>query len=141
MKITKIIQAKNVFLLLTQDKADTQGNTSVQRLPFALGRKLFKFCKAAEVEEEFYRKKWNEAVAEFAEADEKGKVLTNENGSIKYKEGKTEADLNKILTEINNFEVDDFNFSFTEKELSVLDLSIREQAIIDDFIIEDGVKG
>jgi len=129
MKITKIIQAKNVFL-----------EASRKKLSFALSRKLFKFCKAAEVEEEFYRDKYREAVAEVAQTDGKGKILTNKDGSIKYKEGKTEAELNKIIAEINNVEVDDFNFSFTEDELSTLDLSIGEQAILDDFIREDEVK-
>ena len=123
MKLIRIINAKKIFAPHFQEK-----------LSPSLSYKIYKFCKCAEQEEEFYNQKLREIVAEYAERDENGDFI-NINGQIKLIEA-TAAEAKQRVADLEAIDVEAPNIKFTLDELSEIKLSVMDIAAIDGFIEE-----
>lgn len=123
MKLIRIIKAKEIFAPHFQEK-----------LSPSLSYKIYKFCKFAEQEEEFYKQKMREIVAEYAERDENGGFI-NINGQIKLVD-ETAQEAKQRVIDLETIDVEAPNIKFTLDELSEIKLSVMDIAAIDGFIEE-----
>jgi hypothetical protein len=123
MKLIKIIQAKEVFAPHFQEK-----------LAPSLSYKIYKLCKFAEQEEEFYNQKRRELIEEYAQRDETGAIINN-NGMIQLIPDKvTEA--RSAMAELESIDIETPNVKFSLDELSEIRLSVADIAALDGFIEE-----
>lgn len=123
MKIINLIKAKEIFAPHFQEK-----------LSPSLSYKIYKLCKFAEQEEEFYKQKMREIVIEYAERDENGGFI-NINGQIKLID-ETASEAKHKATELEAIDVEAPSVKFTLDELSEIKLSVMDIAAIDGFIEE-----
>lgn len=123
MKIIRIINAKEIFAPHFQEK-----------LSPALSYKIYKLCKCAEQEEEFYNQKMREIITEYAERDENGGFI-NINGQIKLVEA-TAPEAQQKVADLRAVDIEAPNVKFTLDELSEIKLSVQDIAAIDEFIEE-----
>lgn len=123
MKIINIINSKEIFSPYFREK-----------LSPSLSYKIYKFCKFAEQEEEFYNQKMGEIIEEYAERDENGSVV-NINGQIKLAD-ETALEAKQKVADLRSIDVDVPNIKFALDELSEIKLSVADIAALDDFIEE-----
>lgn len=98
-----------------------------------LSYKIMKFCKAAEAEDIFYREKLKELLNAFAEKDKTGNIIL-ESDKPKMQEGKSLADFETRVQELNQTEVDKPTQTFTLDELGELKLSVVAMSNLEDFL-------
>ncbi len=110
MKIIDLINAKNAFDLNCKYDGDMQ-----------LALKVIKFVKAAEIEADFYNKKYSEILRQYAEKDNEGNLVQTENG-LKIQKGAVEK-FTDAINNLNEVEVDKPNIEFTVDELNKCDLT------------------
>ena len=123
MKITMLLDTKSIFDKIGQVKIAPR-----------LAYKIMKFYKSVEVEEEFYNNKKNEIIALYAEKDENGQPIV-ENNIVKIVKDKI-VDANKAMFELNNTEVETPSIKFTLDELEGIELSVADMYTLDAFIEE-----
>ena len=121
MEIIKIIQAKEVFAPHFQEK-----------LAPSLSYKIYKFCKFADQEEEFYNQKRRELIEDYAQRDENGVIIQN-NGMIQLIPDRI-AEARSAMAELNAIDVDAPNVKFDLDELSEIKLSVADIVALDGFI-------
>lgn len=110
MKVIDLISAKNAFDLNSKFDGDMQ-----------LALKVVKFVKAAETEEIFYEKRYNEIVNRYAEKDNDGKFVHKDNGIIIKKD--CVEDFSKEIENLNAVETEKPAFEFTADELNKCSLT------------------
>lgn len=123
MEIIRIIQAKNVF-----------SPHFMAKLKPSLSYKIYKLCRFAEQEEQFYNEKRNAIIEEFAERDENGFIINND-GMIKIIPDNID-DAQNAMNELNAINIDVPRIKFTLDELSEIKLSVHDIAALDGFIEE-----
>lgn len=99
-----------------------------------LAYKIMKFCKSIETEEEFYNGRRNEIIDLYAQKDENGQPIV-ENNIVRIIEGKT-SEARAAMQELDNMDVEAPNIRFTLDELEGLELSAAEMYALDAFIEE-----
>ena len=124
MNIITLIEASNIFGQFAQTKTTPK-----------LAYKIMKFCKGAATEEEFYNSKRNEIIRTYAEKDENGQVIVNNDGTVRIIQDKI-AEANGALKELNMLDVEAPNIKFTLDELEGLELSVADMFTLDAFIEE-----
>lgn len=123
MNIITLLNAKDIFNQIAQIKISSK-----------LAYKIVKFYKSIEVEEEFYNNKRNEIIDLYAERDENGQFVV-ENNMIKIVADKA-AEANEAMQDLNNMEVEIPNIRFTLAELEEVKLSAADMYVLDAFIDE-----
>ena len=95
--------------------------------------KILKIKKAIEEELTLTQSLILEVCDEYWEKDENGEIQRNEDGGIKYKEGKM-LDIQRKLNEIDNTEIQLPDIYFSLDELEKLELSLEELQVFMNFI-------
>lgn len=124
MNIITLINTANIFNQFAQIKISSK-----------LAYKIMKFCKSVATEEEFYNKKRNEIIDEYAVKDETGQVVADDDGIIKIMPDKI-AEASAAMTELNSVDVGVPNVKFTLDELEELEFSVFDMFALDAFIEE-----
>lgn len=104
-----------------------------EKMPFKLAYKLSKLMTSVQHEVEFYKKKLNEILEEFAERDSNGQYQVNESG-IRIKVEKKEECARRI-NELQSLEVD-IPANLTVDELDFLSLTPTQTQKVIPFIAE-----
>ena len=105
-----------------------------EKIPSMVAYKIMKFLKSTDSEEEFYNKKLNEIIEEYALRGDDGKIKTNDkDGGIQIIPSKLE-DCKKAIEELQSTDVDMPNIKMSMEELSVFQMSVVELTALDDFI-------
>jgi hypothetical protein len=112
------------------------GNFSSQKLPIKLSYKIMKVLSELEPELQFYNKKIQELIEEYALHDDQDKIVYTEDGSgIHIPPEKTEEFTNKynelVALEI---EINDFNFNLDEFEN--LEIAPKDLYVLSPYITE-----
>jgi hypothetical protein len=123
MKLIRIIKAKEVFAPHFQEK-----------LAPSLSYKIYKLCKFAEQEEEFYNQKRRELIEEYAVRDENGAIISD-NGMINIIPDRI-AEAQSAMAELGSIDVEVPNVKFKLDELSEIRLSVADIVALDGFIEE-----
>lgn len=123
MNIITLLNAKNVFEQIGQVKISSK-----------LAYKIMKFYKSIETEEEFYNNKRNEIISMYAEKDDNGQPIV-ENNMVRLVADKVD-DANMAMHELNSMDVITPNIKFTLSELEGLELSVADMYALDAFIEE-----
>lgn len=121
MKLTKLLNARRVFLKHTNDE-----------MPVSLAYKFMKAIKASDNEEAFYNKKIEEIVGEFGATDDNGKLI-KDNGNIVIKPDKI-AECNEKVKELEDTEVNVELVTFTVEDLGDLKFTVKELFLLEDYI-------
>lgn len=124
MNIVTLIEAAGIFSQFAQTKISSKP-----------AYKIMKFCKGAANEEEFYNSKRNEIINSYAEKDENGQVIVNEDGTVRIMQDKI-AEANIALRELNSIDVEAPSVKFKLDELEGLELSVADMFALDAFIEE-----
>lgn len=124
----------NIITLLNAAKALNQ--ISETKISSRLAYKIMKFYKSVEIEEEFYNKKRMEIVEMYAQKDDNGQPVVDNNGIIQIIENKI-VDANLAMMELNNTEVSIPDIKFALSELEELKLSVKDMYALDAFIEEE----
>ncbi len=98
-----------------------------------LSYKIMKFCKAAEAEDTFYREKLKALLEAYAEKDKTGNIVLD-GDTPKMQEGKSLADFEAKVQELNQTEVDKPTQTFTLDELGELKLSVVAMSNLEAFL-------
>lgn len=107
-----------------------------KEMPIRLSYKITKLSVAIQTENEFFITKLREIVNKYAEKDEQGNPIQQENGNILIQ--KDFIDLaNKEVDALNNLEVTLPDISFTLDELDTLDVKPSDLMALLPFIKED----
>lgn len=123
----------NIITLLNAAQALNQINDT--KISSRLAYKIMKFYKSVETEEEFYNKKRMEIVETYAQKDDNGQPVVDNNGIIKIIEDKM-VDANRAMIELNGTEVTAPDIRFALSELEELKLSVKDMFALDAFIEE-----
>jgi hypothetical protein len=124
MNIITLLDAAKIFVQFAQMKISSK-----------LAYKIMKFQKSVEVEEDFYNKRRVEIINTYAEKDDAGNPIVNDDRTVKIIADKTQ-EAYRVMQELNNTEVDVPNVKFTLAELEGLELSVAEMYVLDAFIEE-----
>ncbi len=124
MNIITLLNAAQVFTQVAQMKISSK-----------LAYKIMKFCKSVDVEEEFYNNKRIDIINTYAEKDDNGQPIINDNGSIRIVQDKL-AEANAAMNELNGMDVEKPNIKFALSELEELQLSVADMYLLDEFIEE-----
>lgn len=106
-----------------------------EKLPLKLSYKIAKAALIIETELDFYRKQYSNYLNLFILKDEDGEFVRLDDGSLKIIPG-AESECEKKFTELNEFEFDLPNFTFTLDELEGLNVSVADMTVLAPFIIE-----
>lgn len=98
-----------------------------------LSYKIMKFCKAAEIEDDFYRDKLRTLLESYAEKDQTGNIVL-EGDKPKMQEGKSRDEFEAKVQELNQTEVDKPTQTFTLDELGELKLSVVAMSNLEAFL-------
>lgn len=123
----------NIITLI--NAADILNQFANTKVSSKLAYKIMKFCKGVANEEEFYNSKINEIINTYAEKDEDGQVIVNDDGVVRIMQDKI-AEANAAMMELNMLEVDMPNVRFTLDELDGFELSATDMFVLDAFIEE-----
>lgn len=124
MNIMTLINAADIFSQFSQTKTSPK-----------LAYKIMKFCKGVATEEEFYESKRNEIINTYAEKDENGQWVVNNDGTVCIVQDKI-AEANAAMRELNMLDVEIPNVRFKLDELEGLELSVADMFVLDAFIEE-----
>ena len=107
-----------------------------QTLRVKLAYKLNKLNSRLSEEAEFYRSEFYKILTEYAQKDENGEFIQNENGTgYLIKEGKTEECREKIQ-ELQDLEIENLDITFTLEELEHLAVTPEEISAIMNLIVD-----
>lgn len=121
MELNELLQARKILANHINDKVCA-----------TLAYKMMKFLKSSDNEEEFYLKKIQEFIAEYAERDTDGKPITD-GSNVKILQDKAE-DCRKAIDDLGETDVAEPIIKFNLNELSELKLSAKEMYVLDGFI-------
>lgn len=121
MELNELLQARKILANHVNDKVCA-----------TLAYKMMKFLKSSDNEEEFYLKKIQEFIAEYAERDADGKPITD-GSNVKILQDKAE-DCRKAIDDLGETDVAEPIIKFNLNELSELKLSAKEMYVLDGFI-------
>lgn len=121
----KLINAHNALEKNANDK-----------LPIRLSLKIFKFRKAVEVSEEFYRTKLQEIVAKYGLKNPDGETKLDEKGNPLIDTERI-SDCRTAITELESCMVDKPDFIFEVDELEEIRFSVNDIAFLEDFISKE----
>lgn len=121
MELNELLQARKILTNHINDKVCA-----------TLAYKMMKFLKSSDNEEEFYLKKIQEFIAEYAERDADGKPIAD-GSNVKILQDKAE-DCRKAIDDLGKTDVAEPIIKFNLNELSELKLSAKEMYVLDGFI-------
>lgn len=121
MELNELLQARKILANHINDKVCA-----------TLAYKMMKFLKSSDNEEEFYLKKIQEFIAEYAERDADGKPIVD-GSNVKILQDKAE-DCRKAIDDLGKTDVAEPIIKFNLNELSELKLSAKEMYVLDGFI-------
>ena len=123
MKLTEIINARNVIMQHTQDKIKAK-----------LAYSFMKFLKATDNDEVFFRQREREIIEKYCLRDENNELINN-NGAFSIDPEKME-ECSKEVNELNNIDTEDCTITFNINDLETLQLSTEEISSLYPFIQE-----
>ena len=108
---------------------------STELLPLKVSYKIAKGLIVINEQIDFFKSQYAIYLKMFAQTDEEGKYVITEEGGIKIVPG-AEAECARKFKELDNFEFDLPNFTFTLDEFEGLNLSLADVQVLAPFIIE-----
>lgn len=112
----------------------TLGEISQKQLPIKVSYAIAKNISKIESELKIYNKEREKLINKHAEKDDKGKVIADENGQIKFKDPEAwDKDIKELLAIENEIEVHKFHlealegYSMSAAELKAIDYMIDEK--------------
>lgn len=123
MKILNLIQAKNVF----------NANEEIQNKK--VGYKIIKFIKAIETETEFYYQAVGKIRDKYAERDENGNFVVDQDGNLSVCPEKAK-DYIREMNELNDIDVPAPDIRFTIEELECVKMALGGLYVLAPFIDE-----
>lgn len=113
MKISQIIDLSPVI-----------SNIITKDMPFSLAYKFTKLLKLIETNEQFYNQKLRELLEKYAQKDENGEYIEQEDGILLIPE--TRIEFHEKFNDLKNIEISDNLPTFTSKELECISISPRD---------------
>lgn len=107
-----------------------------EKLPIRLSLKLFKFRKAVEPSEEFYRIKLAAVIKEYGQKNDDGTVKYDEKGNALIDTARI-SDCRTAIAEIENCEVEKPEITFEVDELESLKFTVNDIACLEDYIAKE----
>lgn len=108
-----------------------------EKLSIKTAYKLAQLASSIETNIAFYREKLQAIIIQYGELDENGRPVPTEDGQgIKLRPG-TDMDCNKAMYELQTFEVELPDITFTIEEFEGMNLSVAEIAPLMPFIKMD----
>lgn len=108
-------------------------------MPVSLAAKLLRLVEDLQKENEIIEKQRRLIIEKYADKDEKGEVIINNEGNVGFKESKTAEEAQNELNELANLEVEIIDRGITEEELinSNIQLTLGQLSVLKNFINED----
>lgn len=112
MKMIEAINIKNVL-----------GNFVNTQLPISFSYKVMKFITSVEAEEQFFNEKLKGLIDQYSEKDDNGVPVMTSQQSFKIQKDK-EKECGDKVKELENIEIETFDFKITLKDLEEMDLKV-----------------
>lgn len=103
-------------------------------LPTTIAFKFYKLYKACETNLTFFQEEYTKLIQTYGATDEKGQIVSYEDGSIAIKEGMIE-ECQEAINKLNNEKATMPDITFTEKELeSIPNITVETLEWLEPFI-------
>ncbi len=108
-------------------------------MPVSLAAKMLRLAEDLQKENEIIEKQRRLIIEKYADKDEQGELIINNEGNVSFKEQKTAEEAQNELNELANLEVEIIDRKITEEDLvnSNIQLTLGQLSILKNFINEE----